>query len=70
MVDDFQIRLREVGPGSDSEAGSWFAEQLFTMVVSCHQYGRPVLDLLVAAGEVPLQDTVAPSLLPGRTQEG
>ena len=37
--------------GSDSEAGSRFAERLLTVVASCRQPGRSVLDLLVAAGE-------------------
>jgi transposase len=55
--------------GSDSEAGSRFAERLLTVVASCRQPGRSVLDLLVAAGEAALQGTVAPSLL-SRTPEG
>jgi transposase len=55
--------------GSDSEAGGRFAERLLTVVASCRQQGRSVLDLLVAAGEAALQGTVAPSLLPG-TPEG
>ncbi len=55
--------------GSDSEPGSRFAERLLTVVASCRQQGWSVLDLLVAAGEAALQDTVAPSLLPG-TPEG
>jgi hypothetical protein len=49
---------------SDSEARSRFAERLLTMVASCRQQGRPLLDFLVAAGEAALQGIVAPSLLP------
>jgi transposase len=49
--------------GSDSEAGSRFAERLLTVVASCRQQGRRLLDLLVAAGEAALQGTAAPSLL-------
>src|SRR3954469_8505573 len=37
--------------GSDSEAGSRLAERLLTVVASCRQQGRRVLDILVAAGE-------------------
>jgi hypothetical protein len=58
-----------VAQGQDSEAGSCFAERPLTMIASCRQQRRSVLDLLVAAGEAALQGTVAPSLLP-RTPEG
>ena len=50
--------------GSDSERGTRFAERLLTVVATCRQQGRPLLDLLVAAGEAALQGTAAPSLLP------
>jgi transposase len=50
--------------GSDSEAGSRFAERLLTVAATCRQQGRRLLDLLVAAGEAVLQGTPAPSLLP------
>src|SRR3954447_14554516 len=50
--------------GSDSEAGSWFAERLLTVVATCRQQGRPLLAFLVAAGEARLQGMAAPSLLP------
>jgi transposase len=50
--------------GSDSEAGSRFAERLLTVVASCRQQGRRLLDFLVAAGEAALQGTAPPSLLP------
>ena len=49
--------------GSDSETGSRFAERLLTVVASCRQQGRPLLDFLVAAGEAALQGTARPSLL-------
>ena len=41
--------------GSDSEAGSRFAERLLTVVATCRQQGRPLLDFLVAAGEAALR---------------
>jgi transposase len=57
--------------GSDSEAGSQFAERLLTVVACCRQQGRRLLEFLVAAGEAVLHDTAAPSLFPaplgGRT---
>jgi transposase len=50
--------------GSDSERGTRFAERLLTVVATCRQHGRPLLALLVAAGEAARQGTAAPSLLP------
>jgi hypothetical protein len=50
--------------GSDSEAGSRFAERLLTVVASCRQQGRPLLAFLVAAGEAALRISSPPSLLP------
>ena len=50
--------------GSDSEAGSRFAERLLTVVASCRQKGRPLLPFLVAAGEAALRGSRPPSLLP------
>jgi transposase len=50
--------------GSDSAAGSRFAEQLLTVVASCRQQGRPLLAFLVAAGESALRSSPPPSLVP------
>jgi transposase len=52
--------------GSDSEAGSRFAERLLTVAATCRQQGWGLLDFLVAAGEAALQGIAAPSLLPAR----
>jgi transposase len=49
--------------GSDSEAGSRFAERLLTVVASCRQQGRPRLAFLVAAVEAALRGSPPPSLL-------
>jgi transposase len=49
--------------GCDSEAGSRFAERLLTVVASCRQQGRPLLPLLVAAGETAFRRSSPPSLL-------
>ena len=53
--------------GSDSQAGSRFAERLLTVVATCRQQGRSLVDFLVAASEAALQAMAAPSLLPSRT---
>ncbi len=50
--------------GSDSAAGSRFAERLLTVGASCRQQGRPLLAFLVAAGEATLRGHLSPSLLP------
>jgi hypothetical protein len=50
--------------GSDSEAGSRFAERLLTVVASCRQQGRPLLAFLVAAGEAAVRGSPPPALLP------
>ena len=50
--------------GSDSQAGSRFAERMLTVIATCRQQGRRLLDVLVAAGEAVLRGTAAPSLLP------
>jgi transposase len=50
--------------GSDSGAGSRFAERLLTVVASCRLQGRPLLAFLVAAGEAALRGSSPPSLLP------
>ena len=50
--------------GSDSERGSRFAERMLTVVATCRQQGRHLLEFLVAAGEALLRGTPAPSLLP------
>ena len=50
--------------GSDSEAGSRFAERLLTVVASCRQKGRQLLDFLVAVSEATLRGSPPPSLVP------
>jgi transposase len=49
--------------GSDSEAGSRLAERLLTVVATCRQQGRHLLDFLVAAGQAALEGAAPPSLL-------
>ena len=52
---------RKTSLGTDSEGGSRFVERMLTVVASCRQQGRSVLDFLVQA--VTMQK---PSLLPQR----
>jgi transposase len=52
--------------GSDSATGSRFTERLLTVVATCRQQGRDLLDFLVAASAAALQGITAPSLLPTR----
>jgi transposase len=49
--------------GSDSEAGSRFAERLLTVVASCRQEERPLLAFLVAVVEAARRGSLPPSLL-------
>jgi hypothetical protein len=65
-VTEYQMAVlwRKGSFGSDSEAGSRFAERLLTVVASCRQQGRPLLTFLVAAGQAALQGSPPPSLLP------
>ncbi len=60
------VLWREGSFGCDSEAGSRFAERLLTVAATCRQQGRPLLEILVAAGEAALRGTAPPSLIPAR----
>jgi transposase len=53
--------------GSDSELGSHFAERLLSVVATCRQQGRPLLDFLVAAAEAVLWGGQPQSLLTAPT---
>lgn len=49
------------------ELSGWeqrFAERLLTVVATCRQQGRHLLDFLAAAGEAALRRSLPPSLLP------
>jgi transposase len=48
--------------GSASAAGSRFAERLLTVVATCRQQGRSLVDFLVAAGEAAVRGSRPPSL--------
>jgi transposase len=48
--------------GNDAQSGSRFVERMLTVVATCRQQGRRLLDFLVAAGGAVLHGTTAPSL--------
>src|SRR5215210_7228570 len=58
------VLWRKDSSGSDSAAGSRFAERLLTVVAICRQQGRPLLAFLVAAGEAAVRGSPPPALLP------
>ncbi|MBN9524509.1 transposase, partial [bacterium] len=55
---------RKTSDGTDSEAGSRFAERVPTVVASCRQQGRDVLAFLVDAVQAARTGTAVPSLVP------
>jgi transposase len=54
---------RRTSHGTDGEAGSRYVERLLTVVATCRQRGRAVLDFLTACLRARLGGTPAPSLL-------
>lgn len=58
------VLWRKGSVGSDSEAGSRFAERLLTVAATCRQQGRRLLTFLVEAGEAVLGGMPTPSSLP------
>lgn len=55
---------RKTSYGTDSEAGSRFAERVLTVVASCRQQGRDALVFLADAMQAARAGTQPPSLLP------
>jgi transposase len=55
---------RKTSYGTDSDAGSRFVERILTVVASCRQQGRNVLEYLTVCCESMLHQTTPPSLLP------
>lgn len=55
---------RKTSYGTDSEAGSRFVANVMSVVATCRQQGRNVLDFLMACCEAELQAKPSPSLLP------
>jgi transposase len=55
---------RRISGGTDSAEGSRFVERMLTVVATCRQQGRDVLDYLASCFEASRRDQAIPSLLP------
>ena len=55
---------RRISGGTDSAQGSRFVERMLTVVATCRQQGRNVLDYLRSCFEAARSDQAIPSLLP------
>jgi transposase len=58
------VQWRKTSDGTDSAAGSHFVANILSVVATCRQQGRNVLDYLTQACEATLQGLKPPSLLP------
>lgn len=58
------VRWRRVSFGSQSKAGSRFAERMLTAVETCRRQGRNALDFVTGCVDALLNGTRSPSLLP------
>ena len=58
-----RVRRRRVSGGTDGERGSRFVERMLTVVATCRQRGRNVLDYLTSCFEARLSGQGVPSLL-------
>ena len=55
---------RRISGGTDSVEGSRFVERMLTVVATCRQQGRNVLDYLTLCFEADRRGQTLPSLLP------
>ena len=55
---------RRISGGTDSAAGSRFVERMLTVVATCRQQGRNVLDYLTSCFEAARGGQAIPSLVP------
>jgi transposase len=60
---------RRTSGGTDSVQGSRFVEQMLTVVATCRQQGRSVLDYLTSCFEADRRGQALPSLMPVTTAE-
>ena len=60
---------RRISGGTDSADGSRFVERMLTVVATCRQQGRNVLDYLTSCFEADLRGQAIPSLLPADAAE-
>jgi transposase len=60
---------RRISGGTDSTRGSRFVERMLTVVATCRQQGRSVLDYLSSCFEAARTGQPIPSLLPAKQQK-
>jgi transposase len=60
----FAVIWRRISGGTDSERGSRFVERTLSVVATCRQQGRNVLDYLTSCFEAEYRGQPIPSLLP------
>jgi transposase len=60
----FAVIWRRISGGTDSERGSRFVERTLTVVATCRQQGRHVLEYLTSCFEAEHQGQPIPSLMP------
>jgi transposase len=58
------VQWRKTSYGTDSQAGSQFVSRILSVVATCRQQSRHVLDYLTQCCEAALHGDTAPSLLP------
>ena len=58
------VLWRKTSGGTEGGAGSPFVERMLSVVATCRQQGRNVLEYLIACHEARLLGRPAPSLLP------
>ncbi len=58
------VQWRRASYGTDSEAGGRFVGNILSVVATCRQQGRNVLEFLTACCQATLHGSAAPSLLP------
>jgi transposase len=58
------VQWRKMSHGTDSEAGSRFVGNILSVVATCRQQGRDVLEYLTACCQAGLDGVPAPSLIP------
>jgi transposase len=63
------VLWRRISGGTDSRDGSRFVERMLTVVATCRQQGRNVLDYLSRCFEADCRGQAIPSLLPVATAE-
>jgi transposase len=59
------VLWRKMSHGTESEAGSRFVANILTVVATCRQQGRNVLEFLTECCRAHLRDAPPPCLLPG-----